>query len=73
MLEYAQDNIDTLFFSAPYSTANINIKVSRACDVDRSPGSQIAVCLKSMQRATIMHVLTFTAVYASETQFDMEC
>ena len=54
----------------PRTTMTLHISAALLyckCGVDQG------VCWKSMQRTTNMHVLTFTSVSASETQFNMTC
>ena len=63
--EYAQDNNDTSYISSAYTTANVELIMVW--------GHTYSVCLNSMQRTINMHVLTFTAVSASETPFNMTC
>ena len=41
--------------------------------VDQGMGSQITVYVFNSMQRIIMHVLTFTAVSASETQYNMMC
>ena len=67
LVEYAQDNNDTSYISAAYTTANVALIMVWDHKLPCS------VCLKSMQRTINMHVLRFAAVSASETQFNMTC
>ena len=55
---YAQDNSYTSYISAAYSTTNVVLVV--VC------GHKYRERLKSIQRTINMHVLTFTAVSASD-------
>ena len=63
--EYAQDNNNTSYISAAYSTANVVlIMVS---------GHKLQCTCKEHAKDNKMHVLTFTAVSVSETKFNMTC
>ena len=63
--EYAQDNNDTLYISTTYSTANLVLIMVWV--------HKLQCMFEEYAKDNYMHVLTFTAASASETQFNMTC
>ena len=63
--EYAQDNSDTSYISAAYSTVNVVLIMVW--------GHKLQCMFEEYKKTINMHVLTFTAVSASETPFNMTC
>ena len=63
--EYAQDNNDTSYISAAYSTANVVLIMVW--------GHKLQCMFNGYAKDNYYECLTFTAVSASETQFNMTC